>query len=785
MYGTVDYISTTGRIPILPRAPFLFNDDVVLYTEDELQKMDLSSLILYSSSLSTSITGQLSTLNQNTGIFALYTYLKKQSQGVVDSLKAEIQGNTAKIALYESQQGALDTSDVWEYDGLTWIEDVAVQQGGGRGTTKLYISTLSQFDSTIKNQLDGISALDSKLLVYKEQYMSSMSSFSYDISTFNSTAKGYSTSVWLYTGYKDLYDEKQQQLAKIMVDLSNARTAELQSGAVLAQKRSTWKTRSNELSTLYDDRTRIGQDIVQRRINERTAYINYKSSMDALSTTSSMYNAALLNEQYAIALSELTGMITESSYAQSQFDAAQLAWEGSWGGGGGTRTFSGTPTGNSVLKAARDMAMLQLEQKQAAQASKEASSSNLLTLATLANTTAYQTLLAGYDSRIDTYKRTQIAYRGYKVSSLQQVALFSSIYDQAVLDISQYTWDIKHYSTLYESSINGASTLLGLSDIDRERIESEERAYTVLSNTIRGLNREYDRLSGLYSMHMSNSSLYASQYYSSLSNVRHYQSMYDSANGVVTDLQASLYGPGGLMARYYATVFTNSTLLNNDIISQKTYDAEVMDLINQRDTAMQEYRETFCRYRRSAYQDAYEAYIYRAVEDAQANMQPIANLETPEIQESRRSLSNINAFFGSFRSIYTLFDTQASNATQISTSVGYESNAWSTLNTHTWNQYFNLAPVEQSAINSSFGYLTLQQQNTATLLQTFAAQQLTIDSKKRDILSGLEAFFTPSDILAQNDVISSFILGGASALLTTLQQTGSSELTWDDSQVPN
>ena len=785
MYGTVDYISTTGRIPILPRAPFLFNDDVVLYTEDELQKMDLSSLILYSSSLSTSITGQLSTLNQNTGIFALYTYLKKQSQGVVDSLKAEIQGNTAKIALYESQQGALDTSDVWEYDGLTWIEDVAVQQGGGRGTTKLYISTLSQFDSTIKNQLDGISALDSKLLVYKEQYMSSMSSFSYDISTFNSTAKGYSTSVWLYTGYKDLYDEKQQQLAKIMVDLSNARTAELQSGAVLAQKRSTWKTRSNELSTLYDDRTRIGQDIVQRRINERTAYINYKSSMDALSTTSSMYNAALLNEQYAIALSELTGMITESSYAQSQFDAAQLAWEGSWGGGGGTRTFSGTPTGNSVLKAARDMAMLQLEQKQAAQASKEASSSNLLTLATLANTTAYQTLLAGYDSRIDTYKRTQIAYRGYKVSSLQQVALFSSIYDQAVLDISQYTWDIKHYSTLYESSINGASTLLGLSDIDRERIESEERAYTVLSNTIRGLNREYDRLSGLYSMHMSNSSLYASQYYSSLSNVRHYQSMYDSANGVVTDLQASLYGPGGLMARYYATVFTNSTLLNNDIISQKTYDAEVMDLINQRDTAMQEYRETFCRYRRTAYQDSYEDYIYRAVEDAQASMQPIANLETPEIQGSRRSLSNINAFLGSFSNIYTLFKTQASNVTQISTSVGYESNAWSTLNTHTWNQYFNLAPVEQSAINSSFGYLTLQQQNTATLLQTFAAQQLTIDSKKRDILSGLEAFFTPSDILAQNDVISSFILGGASALLTTLQQTGSSELTWDDSQVPN
>jgi hypothetical protein len=747
--------------------------------------MDLSSLILYSSSLSTSITGQLSTLNQNTGIFALYTYLKKQSQGVVDSLKAEIQGNTAKIALYESQQGALDTSDVWEYDGLTWIEDVAVQQGGGRGTTKLYISTLSQFDSTIKNQLDGISALDSKLLVYKEQYMSSMSSFSYDISTFNSTAKGYSTSVWLYTGYKDLYDEKQQQLAKIMVDLSNARTAELQSGAVLAQKRSTWKTRSNELSTLYDDRTRIGQDIVQRRINERTAYINYKSSMDALSTTSSMYNAALLNEQYAIALSELTGMITESSYAQSQFDAAQLAWEGSWGGGGGTRTFSGTPTGNSVLKAARDMAMLQLEQKQAAQASKEASSSNLLTLATLANTTAYQTLLAGYDSRIDTYKRTQIAYRGYKVSSLQQVALFSSIYDQAVLDISQYTWDIKHYSTLYESSINGASTLLGLSDIDRERIESEERAYTVLSNTIRGLNREYDRLSGLYSMHMSNSSLYASQYYSSLSNVRHYQSMYDSANGVVTDLQASLYGPGGLMARYYATVFTNSTLLNNDIISQKTYDAEVMDLINQRDTAMQEYRETFCRYRRTAYQDSYEDYIYRAVEDAQASMQPIANLETPEIQGSRRSLSNINAFLGSFSNIYTLFKTQASNVTQISTSVGYESNAWSTLNTHTWNQYFNLAPVEQSAINSSFGYLTLQQQNTATLLQTFAAQQLTIDSKKRDILSGLEAFFTPSDILAQNDVISSFILGGASALLTTLQQTGSSELTWDDSQVPN
>jgi hypothetical protein len=248
---------------------------------------------------------------------------------------------------------------------------------------------------------------------------------------------------------------------------------------------------------------------------------------------------------------------------------------------------------------------------------------------------------------------------------------------------------------------------------------------------------------------------------------------------VVTDLQRKLYAPGGLMSIYYATLFMNSSMLNDDIISQKVYDYEIMDLVNQQDNAMHEYRETIVRSKRIHYQQLYETEIYSAVQFAQSNQIAITNLDTNEILGSRSNLTSINTFLTSFSNIYTLFNTQQLNVTRISTSVGYESNAWSTLNSYTWKQYFNISPVNPAAITASFAYLTMNQESTGTLLNTFATQQAEINSKKLSILNGLKTFYTDSEILAQNDTISSFILASENDILNTIHSNvGTSELTW-------
>jgi len=74
----------------------------------------------------------------------------------------------------------------------------------------------------------------------------------------------------------------------------------------------------------------------------------------------------------------------------------------------------------------------------------------------------------------------------------------------------------------------------------------------------------------------------------------------------------------------------------------------------------------------------------------------------------------------------------------------------------------------------------MNQAITGGLLKTFAEQQSNIDTKKLAIMDGLKSFYTPTDILAQNDKISSFILASESAVLQTLYQGTTSELTWTD-----
>ena len=116
-----------------------------------------------------------------------------------------------------------------------------------------------------------------------------------------------------------------------------------------------------------------------------------------------------------------------------------------------------------------------------------------------------------------------------------------------------------------------------------------------------------------------------------------------------------------------------------------------------------------------------------------------------------------------------MYDRQTSNIENISTSVGNEATAWSTVDCYTWGQYFQTMsnPDLPSLIDSSIKYLTLHQSTTAGLLTTFQSQQDVINTGKEAILSGLNPFFTPEEISAQSDTISSFIIISSNDAIAT------------------
>lgn len=754
MYSGMGFISTVDRIPILseiPTVPFECDDGVILKSEAELKAMDLSSLILFGSTLSTSVGLQTSTLLQNLKIQGLYGFLKGRSQSTIDGLNNEITTNNGLISMYTGlQNNMMEGLTVWEYDDINWTEVglLQAQRGGGAqggGGKSIFISTLDQFDATIGNQMDYIKTINSTISSYSVQYTSSISSIAEEMSSFTSAAKAYSTSIWTTIGYQKLLGIKQENYDTTTEKLRAATTAEQASSTLVAKKKIHWHNMSDKLSTLYDIRASIAARLITYRKNEADTYIQYQSSLAGLSTTSSLYDAAGINEKYALAFAELTQRINAYSDAEVQFNNADALY---------------ATSGGSALLAARSMAKTQLEAASTAKLTSQATASNLLSLATLANTRAYESILQGYDIRIDAYNRTRLQYKGYKETANSNVARFSSMYEIAVTDIKNYTGDIKRYSTLYESSIDAASTLLGLSKDELLTMEQQYQDYQALGLSIADLETQYTGWREKYARDIAASTMHASQYYSSLSSIETYNTMYGKASDMVSRLYNEIYGPGGLMSKYYTMRFTMSSIINSDIIDQKVYDTKLKYLINEQDHAIYEYRETFCRDQEVSYQTDYTNKIYDAVQFAQSNSLPSANIDTPEILQAGKILNDMNTFIGTFSNIYKMYDTQTSNIQNISTSVGNETTAWSTVDCYTWGQYFQTMSNQDlpSLINSSVKYLTLHQSTTAGLLTSFQSQQDSINVSKETILSGLKPFFTDNEISAQSDTISSFII---------------------------
>ena len=737
----------------LPENPFGFDDGLILLTEEDLQEMELPQLGEYSSTLSTSISLQTSTLLQNQLFEGIYEWLAQKSQTAIDDLDTEIATDTGLISVYQEYQ------DKFDYEST------------------MFISTLAQYDIEILEKITEISYVTSSLSSYSCEYDIVYSSILIEDTQFISSATQYSTFYWTYLGYQDLYDLDVIKLGEINRALSTAREAEEESYKRFISTGNTWSNVGNTLSTLYINRKDINSTVTQYRINEQNSLINYTSSIDGMSTLSSIYSASVTNERYAISLSTLTQKINDHSDALDIFNKADLLYSQSIPSQGAAASAASGPTGNSALWAARSMAWSALQLAQASRDAAESATKGLLDEAGLANILAYEQMLLGYDNSIISYLRAEQTFLGYKQSSLRAVALFSTIYDESSNDVNRYTAELKSWSTLYESSLVGASTLLGLSEDDYITIERDYLAYMALSRTISSLTSNYKLYSAQYESSMKLSTLYAAEYYSTMSNIDIYTEYYNSTNSNVLNLSNELDGPNGLVNIYYTTLFTNSSLTNYDIISQADYTAQVYDLINQEELSMYQYREGFCLSKRIVYQTEYDRKILAAVTAAQATVAPgvsppVIDLSIPDINSSYQRLVSINSFLGLFSNIYDEFDIQAGNIVNLSTSIGNEGAAWSTVDFYTKAQFYKTPIINnlQDLINASCSLLTSNQIATSNLFVTYALEQPKINSQKRGIIDGLSNFF-PSTVIAQQDKeISSFILMGekdAASILDT------------------
>ena len=393
----VNYITVSGPNVFLAPTPYVFNDGLVLKSEAELQTMDLNAMIQYTSTISTSIGLETSSLNANLNIQAMYSVLSQLSQSTIDGLDKEISLNDLMIQGYKQTQELLDN------------------------VSTSYISTMLKYDATIAKQLDTINFYNSTLSSYTTEYDATVSSVSLENSMFVSAATQYSSLYYVYLGYQQQFDSNTSSLGMMDLNLSTAIRLQEASQKALTESTLRWENASGTLSSLYTDRVNIASTVSQFRIDEINTYLNYTSSLTALGTISSMYNSALANENYNIALSTSMQATANYSDALEQFQRADLLYNNTIPQG---TTGTGDPLLFRTRKMAEERVAVCIRVKETANRSKDL----LLYEAGRASTNAYEAILLGYDQTILAYETVQQKYNGYKLSSLNAVAKYSSIY---------------------------------------------------------------------------------------------------------------------------------------------------------------------------------------------------------------------------------------------------------------------------------------------------------------------------------------------------------------------
>jgi hypothetical protein len=744
-------------------APYDFNDGFVPLTNDDLMNMSLSSLLSYSNVVSTSAGLQYSTILANQQLKNEYIILSQLSQSTIDGLSHELQVNRA--AQFANQQ-----REIYLY-----------------GQSTMYVSTIAQYELDIAAQSNIILTSDSSIIGLTTESSTIDIIVNYQDQIFISSAIGYSTLYYTFLGWDSALQGQICTINAISTVLSNDIIAEQAAYQNLLNSTFTWQQKSNQLSSLYQTSNALQSTLTEQRINEAYAIAYHQSTIYSVSTLEKRYSAALTNRDYAVSLSTQTSLADKYISALTIFTQADIAYNNSIPQQGGKQIGGATVPGNQILWSARNMANQALSTAKINKESAEQITSTLQTLAGIANTDLYDTTIMNLENTVIAKMYLINTLNGYKTSSLQSVAKFSSIYDSAITEMNGYNTQVKMYSSFYESSIIGASTLLGLSDEDDRTIASEQAAADAISWGISSLNVTYDNYMSSYYGYILLSSMYNEQNRMALNNLSTVSSFYDSTNNAMITMSNTVDNLNRSIAQSTIAMFAQSSILNSQLINLAVFDTQIKNNVNVQERASYEYRETFCRLKRIDLQNSYESQVLSVIQAASTTSGQLqaanpmvaitpttANLNTPAITSAYNSLTSINSFLSNFNTIYNVYDSQTSNIQSLSTSIGAQNNAWSTLSVYDSANFYSVTPVPdiQAKVVTANVDFSQKQGIVATALQTYIMGQNTLASAKQTFSTGYTTFFNGSEMLAQESTISSFMISGYRQAIANLAAQG-------------
>lgn len=705
-------------------------------SDSELQSMDLSSLQTYYNIVLNVINLETSTITGTQAVQAQYDYLIMNSQSTINGLGYEITANSNLIIAGDVRSNLLVQSNATLDSSII-----------------LYNSSITAYSAIIDQADRDINSLNM-------ESSSITAALRQSDFIFNSSAVYYSSLYMNFMAKEQLYQNCLSNISTTSTLLSNAIIKERLSFSNWQVSSAFTVARSAELSTLYLNSNAIKSTLTQYITNETNAIANLNSTNTGLIAISSLYTTALINQQYYQALSTQSGVFGLYSAAYSTYmtvNAQSMA----------------APT-NTVLLAAKNMSQQRLSTLTVNSNQSVAQVTSLQALVAGATTDTYAASLKAAEDAIQLEVDNVRRFQGYYDSSISAVSYFSTLFEQATVDITSSLQAVNIFSTFYTSSIAGSNALMDLAAADEEIIATQQSEIDVLSLTISSLGFAYSSMTSSYSGWISYSSLMTQQIAQANTDLVAYSTFFESTSMAITRFNGELQGVESSITGNMLSIRTQSSILESETINMLGYETLIGVCFNMEEQATYQYRETYVRQRRLTLQEYYDSCVLQQVQAtstqngnlirqaAGATVTPIAiNLNTPTINLAYNNLTTVTTFLNSFTSIYTNYDIQTQNLLNISTSIGNQREAYSTLTT--FSNQFQLFPLNTTAgqgFSNAQNAFVSRQANTRTLQSNSALTQAQINTAKNTFLTTYQAVFLSSDIIANESTISSFLIQG-------------------------
>jgi hypothetical protein len=702
--------------------------------------MSLSSLRAYAQTVSTSIGLQNAAIASAKAVQAQYDYLILTSQSTLTGIQYETIANSNLIIAANVQSNAIIQSNA-ELE-----------------------SSINACNSSIVGNALAVKSADDTISSLAFESAGITSTLAESDASFNSTAVQYSSLYMDFMAKDQLYQNCLSNISTTSTLLVETIEAEKISYANWQTSSAYTVAKSAELSTLYLNSNEIASTLIQYRVEETNANSQLASTNNGIMAVSSLYAAALVNQQYYQALSTQNIVLENYTNAYSTFTKASALAEAA-------------PT-NTVAAAASDMAKQRLSTITVTRDELATQITALQTLVADATTDTYATTLAAATAAVQLEEVNIATYQGYMNSSLAAVSYYSSLYEQAGQDAVSSMEAAAIYSTLYTSSIAASNAIMASAEADISTIAIQQLQVDTISMTLSSLNTEYENYASSYSGWVSYSSLMTQDYVQAIADITTYSSLYESTNVAVTTLDESLRQLNSSIAGNMVEMQTQSTIMQAEAINMAGYATQIAASFNQEEQATYQYRETFVRQKRIDAQTYYDNCVLQQVQEtstqngtliaqaAGAAVTPVPiNLTTPAITLAYNNLTTITTFLTTFTNIYGNYDTQTVNLQGVSTSIGVEMEAYSTLRDYSNQVQVNPA-VARSYTNAQNDFIN-KQRATVGLQSNVTLTQAQIDTAKKEFLTTYQAIFQAGDIIANESTISSFLIQGFNTAVTT------------------